>query len=85
MKELAKAEVIGVILSGYTEGENIGFAVPINIFKSMPKDLSYSLDDLYNNVTYIEKPTNVTLRFSCICNIKRRLFFKKTFRNRSVI
>jgi len=54
-------KVVGVILSGYTEGENIGFAVPINIFKSMPKDLSYSLDDLYNNVTYIEKPTNVTL------------------------
>ena len=54
-------KVVGVILSGYTEGENIGFAVPINIFESMPKDLSYSLDDLYNNVTYIEKPTNVTL------------------------
>ena len=24
-------KVVGVILSGYTEGENIGFAVPINI------------------------------------------------------
>ena len=54
-------KVIGVTSSGYTEGENLGFAVPINIFISMPKNLSYSLENMNNMRGYIERPTNVTL------------------------
>ena len=55
-------KVIGVTASGYIEGENLGFAVPINTFTSMPKNLSYSLENMNNMRSYIEKPTNVTLK-----------------------
>ena len=55
-------KVVGITSSGYIEGENLGFAVPVNLFKSMSKNLSISLEGLHNMAKIIDRPKNVTLK-----------------------
>lgn len=40
-------KVIGITSAGYVEGENLGFAIPINTYKTVPKNLKLDLIALY--------------------------------------
>ncbi len=52
---------IGITFAIVEGGENLGFAVPINQYINMPKNLNLDLAAFYNQPTSVPKPTNVKL------------------------
>lgn len=58
-----KGEAIGITYAIIEEGANLGFAIPINKYKEMPKNLQISLDNLYYQIytSQIQPPTNIYL------------------------
>lgn len=56
-----KGEAIGVTYAGINEGENLGFAIPINQYTSLNKNLSLDLASFNNKVSQINAPDEVQL------------------------
>lgn len=56
-----KGLAIGITFSGIEGGENLGFAIPINEYVNMPKNLNLDLAGLYSLNSYSEIPTNIKL------------------------
>lgn len=56
-----KGLAIGITFSGIEGGENLGFAIPINQYINMPKNLNLDLVSLNNLNSYAEIPTNIKL------------------------
>ena len=57
-------ECIGITSSGYTEGENLGFAIPINEIDKLSFANSYTLSDLFGSSNYsptVSVNTNISL------------------------
>lgn len=57
-----KGLAIGITFAGIEAGENLGFAIPINQYKNMSKNLKLDLLSLYNLNSNIQKPSNVILK-----------------------
>lgn len=56
-----KGLAIGITFSGIEQGENLGFAIPINKYINMPKNLNLDLASFYNLNSYTVKPCNIKL------------------------
>lgn len=56
-----RGEVIGVTSAGILEGENLGFAIPINQYKSMPKNQRLAVTQLNQQSFTLTAPQNVRL------------------------
>lgn len=52
-------EVIGITSAGYTEGENLGFSININIFKNLDKSKNLSLAAFVVESNKISTPVNL--------------------------
>ena len=53
-------DVIGVIYAKYEESENLGFAIPVNLLKSLDKNLKLSIKDFLAETSVTpQAPTNV--------------------------
>lgn len=59
-------QVIGITSSGIVEGENLGFAIPINLFKSMTKNQSLTLTEFVSKSTI--KPEKVSYLTASVIN-----------------
>lgn len=57
-----KGYVIGITFAGIDFGQNLGFAIPINKYVNMPKNLQLDLATFYNQLPALQKPTNVALK-----------------------
>ncbi|MEN6312822.1 MAG: trypsin-like peptidase domain-containing protein [Clostridiaceae bacterium] len=55
-----KGQAIGIIFAGIQTGENLGFAIPINEYVKMQKNLQLDLISFYNLLSNVPKPANVT-------------------------
>lgn len=59
-------KVVGITSSGIIEGENLGFAIPINLFTSMSKNSNLTLTEFTSLTTY--KPPSVTYVTASVLN-----------------
>lgn len=59
-------KVVGITSSGIIEGENLGFAIPINLFSSMSKNSNLTLTEFTTLTTY--KPPSVTYVTATVLN-----------------
>lgn len=57
-----KGLAIGITYAGIEAGENLGFAVPINQYVNLNKNLQLDLLSFYNQNSNIQKPSNVVLK-----------------------
>ena len=57
-----KGYAIGITYAGIENGENLGFAIPINKYVNLPKNLNLDLATLYNQMPALQKPANVRLK-----------------------
>lgn len=56
-----KGEAIGVTYAGINEGENLGFAIPINQYLSLNKNLQLDLATFNSSINKVERPAKVEL------------------------
>jgi hypothetical protein len=57
-----KGLAIGITFAGIEAGENLGFAIPINHYTKMSKNLQLDLLSFYNMISKIEQPSNIILK-----------------------
>ena len=57
-----KGIAIGITFAGIEAGENLGFAIPINQYIDMNKNLQMDLLSFYTLNSNVQKPTNITLK-----------------------
>lgn len=56
-----KGEAIGVTYAGYSEGENLGLAIPINQYTSLNKNQQLDLATFNKNANKVDKPAKIEL------------------------
>jgi hypothetical protein len=56
-----RGEAVGITFAGIDLGENLGFAIPINEYTKLSKNLNLSLDAFYNRIYAVGKPEGVTV------------------------
>jgi len=54
-----RGQAVGITYGGIEDGENLGFAIPINKYVNLSKNMSLTLADLYK--TTVRKPVNVSV------------------------
>lgn len=57
-----KGLVIGITFAGIEAGENLGFAIPINQYTNIDKNLKLDLLSFYNMSSKVQKPSNIVLK-----------------------
>ncbi len=57
----AQGELVGITYAGITSGQNLGFAIPINLLSTLSDRSHQTLSDFYAENSAVDAPTGLTL------------------------